>query len=227
MRENMLGYVSKVLGIGVGTGVFILWTKRMPGVDRYDPPGRLCHWPEPIECRRHPFSFDWKTRHAELARVCNLTDTPANAELDYSDETDVIVTVQPLIDWRIMAEAFRRWQRYEYDETSDESDEVSSSDDRDERSAVGSVHGLSMGNDVELLQNAFVMRQMHCGKRCLQSWRRWTKAAQSGRLARDSGGVVTYAGHLEDTLTKKLPQVDFEKSRLRMLNCHSIILFRR
>ncbi len=30
-----------------------------------------------------------------------------------------------------------------------------SSDDRDGRSAVGSVHGLSMGNDVELLQSAF------------------------------------------------------------------------
>ena len=41
--EDMLGYVSKVPGIGVGTGVFVLWTKRMPGVDRYDPPGRLCH----------------------------------------------------------------------------------------------------------------------------------------------------------------------------------------
>ncbi len=107
MREDMLGYVSKVPGIGVGTGVFMLWTKRMPGLDRYDPPGRLCHWSETIECRRHPFGFDWKTRHAELARVCNLTDTPANAELDYSDETDVIVTAQPLIDWRIMAEAFR------------------------------------------------------------------------------------------------------------------------
>ncbi len=58
---------------------------------------------------------------------------------------------------------------------------------------------------------------MHSGKRCLQSWRRWTKAAQSGRLARDSGGAVTYVGHLEDALTKKLPQVDFEKSSLRML----------
>ncbi len=155
VREDMLGYVSKVPGIGVGTGVFILWTKRMPGVDRYDPPGRLWHWSEPIECRRHPFGFDWKTRHAELARVCNLTNTPANAELDYSDETDVIVTVQPLIDWRIMAEAFRRWQRYEYDETSNESDEVSSSDDRDGRNTVGSVRGPSMGNDVELLQKAF------------------------------------------------------------------------
>jgi hypothetical protein len=30
-----------------------------------------------------------------------------------------------------------------------------SSDDRDGRSVVGSVHGLSMGNDVELHQNAF------------------------------------------------------------------------
>ena len=76
---------------------------------------------------------------------------------DNSDETDVIVTAQPLIDWRIMAEAFRRWQRYEYDETSDESDEVISSDDRDGRSAVGSVHGLSMGNDVELLQSVFTL----------------------------------------------------------------------
>jgi hypothetical protein len=27
---------------------------------------------------------------------------------DNSDETDVIVTAQPLIDWRIMAETFRR-----------------------------------------------------------------------------------------------------------------------
>jgi len=65
--------------------------------------------------------------------------------------------------------------------------------------------------------NTRVMRQMHCGKRCLQSWRRWTKSAQSGRLARDSGGAVTYAGHLADSLTKKLPQVAFEKFRLRML----------
>jgi hypothetical protein len=82
VREDMLGYVSKVPGIGVGTGVFILWTKRMTGVDRYDPPGRLCHWSDPIECRRHPFGFDWKARHAELARRCNLTDTTANAELE-------------------------------------------------------------------------------------------------------------------------------------------------
>jgi hypothetical protein len=74
---------------------------------------------------------------------------------DNSDDTDVIVTAQPLIDWRIMVEAFRRWKRYEYDETSDESDEVISSDDRDGRSAMGSVLGLPMGNDVELLQNAF------------------------------------------------------------------------
>jgi hypothetical protein len=65
--------------------------------------------------------------------------------------------------------------------------------------------------------NTRVMRQIHCGKRCLQSWRRWTKAAHSGRLARDSGGAVTYAGHLADSLTKKLPQVAFEKYRLRML----------
>ncbi len=161
VRENMFGYVSKVPGIGVDTGVLIQRTKRMPGVDRYDPPGRLCHWSEPIECSRHPFGFDWKARHAELARVCNLTDTPVNAELDYSDETDVIVTVQPLIDWRIMTEVFRRfrrWQRYEYDETSDESDKVSSSDNRDGRSAVGRVRGLSMGNDVELLQNLATWR---------------------------------------------------------------------
>ena len=54
-----------------------------------------------------------------------------------------------------MSEAFRRCQRNEYDETSDESDEVISSDDRDGRSAMGSVLGLPMGNDVELLQNAF------------------------------------------------------------------------
>ena len=82
VREDMLAYVSKVPGIGVGTGAFVLWTKRMPGVNRYDPPGRLCNWPEPIECRRHPFGFDWKARRAEIARVCNLTDTPANAELE-------------------------------------------------------------------------------------------------------------------------------------------------
>jgi hypothetical protein len=61
---------------------------------------------------------------------------------DNSDETDVIVTGQPLIDWRIMPEAFRRWQRYEYEETSDDSNEVISSDDRDGRSTVGSVRGL-------------------------------------------------------------------------------------
>ncbi len=102
----------------------------------------------------------------------------------------------------------------------------------DEADSVMIVQGL----DLELMRDLFiqrillrlrlfanrkhntrVMRQMHYGKRCLQSWRRWTKAAQSGRLARDSGGAVTYVGHLEDALTKKLPQVDFEKSSLRML----------
>ena len=65
--------------------------------------------------------------------------------------------------------------------------------------------------------NARVMRQMQCGKRCLQSWRRWTKASHSGRLARGSGGAVTYGGSLVDAMTKKSPQVDFEISRLRML----------
>ena len=58
---------------------------------------------------------------------------------------------------------------------------------------------------------------MQCGKRCLQSWRRWTKAAHSGRLTRVSRGAVTYGGSLVDAMTKKLPQVDFEISRLWML----------
>ena len=66
----------------MGTGVFILWTKRMPGMNRYDPSGRLCNWSETIEYRRHPFAFDWKVIHAELVRVCNLKDTPDNAELE-------------------------------------------------------------------------------------------------------------------------------------------------
>jgi hypothetical protein len=35
----MFGYVSTVPGIGVGTGLFVVWTKRMPGPDRFDPPG--------------------------------------------------------------------------------------------------------------------------------------------------------------------------------------------
>ena len=40
--NDMLGYVSTVPGIGVGTGLFVIWTKRMPGSGRFDPPGRYC-----------------------------------------------------------------------------------------------------------------------------------------------------------------------------------------
>ena len=78
----MLGYVSTVPGIGVGTGLFVVWTKRMPGSDRFDPPGRYCQWQEPIECRGHPFGFDWKARRDEQRKIRNATDTPENAKLE-------------------------------------------------------------------------------------------------------------------------------------------------
>jgi hypothetical protein len=84
----------------------------------------------------------------------------SEGQSDPSEETDVVGHVQPLIEWRLMEEAFRRWTRYEYEETSVESDELpdlihsDSSDfenDSDagngEQSAVGSVQGLSMETD--------------------------------------------------------------------------------
>jgi hypothetical protein len=42
VHEDMLGYVSKVSDIGVGTGVFILWTKRMPGCSYMQSNGYTC-----------------------------------------------------------------------------------------------------------------------------------------------------------------------------------------
>jgi hypothetical protein len=78
----MLGYVSTVSGIGVGTGLFVVWTKRMPGPDRFDPPGRYCQWQEVIECRVHPLGFDWKTLRDEQCKIRNATDTPENAKFE-------------------------------------------------------------------------------------------------------------------------------------------------
>ena len=61
-----------------------------------------------------------------------------------------------------MEEAFRRWTRYEYDDTSTESDELSDliqsdsdiendpDNGNEEQSAEGSVQGLSMQTDVEI-----------------------------------------------------------------------------
>jgi hypothetical protein len=80
--NDMLGYISTVPGIGVGTGLFMVWTKRMPGPDRFDPPGRYCQWQEPIECRGHPFGFDWNARRDEQHNIRNATDTPENAKLE-------------------------------------------------------------------------------------------------------------------------------------------------
>ena len=77
----LLAYVSSVTGIGVGTGMFVLYTKRFPGADSYDPPGRFCRWGwEPIECRGHPFGFDWKERRAEFSKLRNATDTEETAK---------------------------------------------------------------------------------------------------------------------------------------------------
>jgi hypothetical protein len=64
--NDMLGYVSTVPGIRFGTGLFVVWTKRMSGPVRFDPPGRYCQWQEPIECRRPP-RFQ-KLHHAEVNR---------------------------------------------------------------------------------------------------------------------------------------------------------------
>jgi hypothetical protein len=58
-----------------------LATMKLGTAPPYDLPARYCRWPEPIECRSHPFSFDWKARHAELSLVRNATDTPENAKL--------------------------------------------------------------------------------------------------------------------------------------------------
>jgi hypothetical protein len=87
----------------------------------------------------------------------------SEGQSDHSEETKIVGQAQPLIEWRLMEEAFRRWTRYEYEETSVESDELpdlirsDSSDfenDSDagngEQSAVGSVQGLSMDTDPDL-----------------------------------------------------------------------------
>jgi hypothetical protein len=49
-------------------------------------------------------------------------------------------SAQPLRDWQVMSEAFKRWTRYDGNETSDE--ESSAADDWGENSAAGSVQGL-------------------------------------------------------------------------------------
>ena len=75
--------VSSVPGIGVGTVVSALWTKRMSGTDSYDPSGQFCQWGwEPIECRGHPFGFDWKEHRADHSKIRNATDTEENAKLE-------------------------------------------------------------------------------------------------------------------------------------------------
>lgn len=59
---------------------------------------------------------------------------------DTSTDVDLSGTDQPLLQWRLMSEAFRRWTRYDGYETSDDS---SASDNAgDEQSATGSVQGL-------------------------------------------------------------------------------------
>jgi hypothetical protein len=79
----MLTYVSTVPGIGVDTDVFALWTTRMPGSDSYDTPERFCQWGwEPIECRGHPFGFDWKKHRSELSKLRNVTDTEEKDKLE-------------------------------------------------------------------------------------------------------------------------------------------------
>ncbi len=82
MVNDIFGYVSTVPGIGVGTGLFVVWTKRIPGPDRFDPPGRYCQWQEPIECRSHPFGFDWKVLRDEQRKIRNEIDTPENAKVE-------------------------------------------------------------------------------------------------------------------------------------------------
>ncbi len=82
MVNDMLGYVLTVPGIGVDTGLFVVWTKRMPGPDRFDPPGSYCQWQESIECRSHPFGFDWKTYRDEQRKIRNAKDTPDNAKFE-------------------------------------------------------------------------------------------------------------------------------------------------
>jgi hypothetical protein len=78
---DMLGYYSIVPGIGVGTGTFVVWSKRMPpaadGRLRYDPPGRFSQWPEPLELQGHAFGFDWWKNAVLRARAYNCQD---NAE---------------------------------------------------------------------------------------------------------------------------------------------------
>ena len=49
-------------------------------------------------------------------------------------------SAQSLRDWHVMSQAFRRWTRYDGNETSDE--ESSAADDWGENSAAGSVQGL-------------------------------------------------------------------------------------
>jgi hypothetical protein len=78
----MFGYVSTVPGIGVDTDLFVVWTKRMPGTGRFDPPGSYCQWQESIECSSHPFGFDWKTYRDEQRKIRNVKDTSDNAKLE-------------------------------------------------------------------------------------------------------------------------------------------------
>jgi hypothetical protein len=55
----LLTYVSTVTGIG------------------------MCRWEwEPIECRGHPFGFDWKERRTEFSKLRNATDTEENDKLE-------------------------------------------------------------------------------------------------------------------------------------------------
>jgi hypothetical protein len=75
---DMLGYYSIVPGIGVGTGTFVVWSKRMPpaadGRLRYDPPGRFSQWPQPLELQGHAFGFDWWKNAVLRARAYNCQD---------------------------------------------------------------------------------------------------------------------------------------------------------
>jgi hypothetical protein len=78
---DMLEYYSIVPGIGVGTGMFVVWSKRMPptadGRLPYDPPGRFSQWPDPLDLQGHAFVFDWYKNTVLWARAYNCQD---NAE---------------------------------------------------------------------------------------------------------------------------------------------------
>ena len=64
----------------------------------------------------------------------------SEGQSDSSSVTHEIVSTQPLRDWHVMSEAFRRWTRYDDNETSD--DESIVADDWDENNSEGSVQGL-------------------------------------------------------------------------------------